>query len=87
MEYKIEPQNCVQIDGLLFRPFNIDGKEVYKLNLSKTLSDNIEEQQQELNNFCEAIFCMIGVKLSHLELQEAIKNRKIYGEEKENRNT
>jgi hypothetical protein len=75
--YVIEPKNCVTEKGIIFRPFEIDGKLVHKLNMAKMLSADANESLEEMNTFIDAIHKMIGVKLNDLELKECIKARKI----------
>jgi len=78
--YKFEPGACYTENGATYRPFLLNGKEIYKMSMSIMLGSDSNASNKEMVNLCEAIKEHTGVIISSGELPEAIKNRKLIKE-------
>jgi hypothetical protein len=74
-KYVFEPKACYNENGITYRPFYIDNKEVFRLDLSIMLGEDKSASNLEMVKLCEVIKNETGLIVSIGELPELIKNR------------
>lgn len=75
--YKFEPRECYLEKGITYRPFHIDGKEIFRLDLSIMLGEDKTAATLEMGLLCEAIKEHTGAIISPGEIPAIIKTRQI----------
>jgi hypothetical protein len=76
--YRFEPGQCYTEQGITWRPFLIDGKEIFKMRMSVMLDPNDRKSaDQEVLKLCDKIKEITGAIVSPGELPQLISERKI----------
>lgn len=75
--FKFEPRACENDEKGTYRPFFIDGVEVYRLYIQIVMGDDKEAANKEMLGLCEKIKEVTGAIISPGELPHVIKERKI----------
>jgi hypothetical protein len=76
--YRFEPGQCYTQNGITWRPFFIDGKEIFKMKMSVMLDPNDQKSaNREVTELCDKIKEITGAIVSPGELPQLIAERKI----------
>jgi hypothetical protein len=75
--FSFSPGACYEEKGKTFRPFLIDGKEIYRLDMSVMLGDDKDASHNQLTGLCAKILELTGKSLTPGDLPDLLKTRKI----------
>lgn len=75
--YTFGPGPCYNDKGITYRPFFINGKEVYRMDMSVMLGTDKKAADREMVALCEQIKEHTGAIVSPGELPDLIAKRKI----------